>query len=283
MTSRPIKKACKHQAVDIDSDVMDSPLPKPLAPNGRHQRRAALTDQVRDLIADEFILNGAVSAGALLPSEKELSERYVVSRPTVRLSLHSLQEAGMLTVRSGVGAMVMPLMGTMSHRFDRLVSLETFGREAGKTVTSAHTEWTDGQASDIATERLELAAGHRVLTVQRLKVVDGKPVGWFIDTMPEGIIPFDIFKREFTGSALDVLLTHYELDIAYEDVDIEPVNLTGDLAKRLSVKDGTAALFADAVTRNVNGKALEWAQFWLLRETMRFCVRRRPQIGRRRL
>jgi GntR family transcriptional regulator len=258
----------------MESRMLDSP-----ARQARRPHRAALSDQVRDLIAEDFILSGVIAPGDLLPSEKDLSERYAVSRPTIRFSLHSLQDAGLVIIRNGVGAVVMPPARTASYRFDQLGSLETFGREAGKPVSSRDVEWIDGSASEMAAERLGLAVGHRVLTVRRLKVVDQTPVGWFIDSIPEGVISFDVIKDEFTGSTLDVLLDHQELDVAYEDADLEPVNLAADVADRLGVKHGTAALFVDAVTWSVHGQPLQWSQFWLPRETLRFSARRRTQIG----
>src|SRR5437867_9336784 len=90
----------------------------------RRPRRRPLVDEVRDLIAHELILNGAVSAGELLPSEKELCDRYGISRVTLRASMRSLQEAGLLKSRHGVGWVVLP--GTLMQSLDRLCSLETF-------------------------------------------------------------------------------------------------------------------------------------------------------------
>jgi GntR family transcriptional regulator len=259
---------------------MESRIVDPSPHQARRPQRAALSDQVRDLIAEEFIASGVIAPGGLLPSEKDLSERYAVSRPTIRFSLHSLQDAGLVIIRNGVGAVVTPSARPASYRFDRLGSLETFGREAGKPVSSRDVEWLEGPASEIAAERLGLAPGHRVLAVHRLKVVEETPVGWFIDTIPEGVISFDVIKDEFTGSTLDVLLDHQQLDVAYEDADLEPVNLPADIAGRLGVEQGTAALFVDAVTWSVRGQPLQWSQFWLLRKTLRFSARRRTQIGR---
>lgn len=249
-------------------------------PQPRQPRRTSLIDEVRDLIADDLIFSRACRPGELLPSEKELSERYAVSRVTVRASVRSLQEAGLVNVRNGVGAVVMPVSRTVTHGFDRLVSLETFAREAGKQVDSVQVQWDEEVADDQAAERLCVPVGHPLLTVRRVKTVDGTPVAWFVDSVPSGVLPFDVLRDEFNGSVLDVLLAHDELGVAYEDADLEPVNLPSSIARHLNVRPNTGALFVDAVTWNIDGTALEWARFWLLPEHFRFSVRRRKGVGR---
>lgn len=259
----------------VTSRQRPAALPKP-----RPRRRTSLIDEVRDLIADDLIFSTACRPGELLPSEKELSERYAVSRVTVRASVRSLQEAGLVNVRNGVGALVMPVGRTVTHGFDRLVSLETFAREAGKQVDSIDVEWDEEMADEQAAERLCVPVGHPLLTVRRVKTVDGTPVAWFVDSVPGGVLPFDALRDEFDGSVLDVLMAHDELGVAYEDADLEPVNLPSSVARRLGVRRNTGALFVDAVTWSIDGMALEWARFWLLPEHFRFSVRRRKGIGR---
>lgn len=243
--------------------------------------RQPLVDQVRDRIADELIFSGEVPVGRLLPPEAALAHRYGVSRVTVRSSIRSLQDAGLVIVRNGVGATVLPLSRTVTHGFDRLVSLETFGREAGKAVASEQVEWFEGPADPVAAERLELPPASAVTRASRVKTVDGTPAAWFVDTVPETVMPATELRSEFDGSVLDVLLARPELHVAYEDADLMPVQLEADVAQRLRVAPGSAALFVDALTYSTTGTVLEWAQFWLLPEHFRFSVRRRPQVGRR--
>jgi GntR family transcriptional regulator, transcriptional repressor for pyruvate dehydrogenase complex len=64
-----------------------------------------LAEQVSEQIAKSIIDNNMV-AGDKLPSERELSEGFGVSRPVVREALRGLAARGMVTVRSGVGASV---------------------------------------------------------------------------------------------------------------------------------------------------------------------------------
>src|SRR5499426_3168263 len=57
--------------------------------------------QVKTLIAD-----GRLTSGDRLPPERELAERFRVSRTSVREALRSLQSRGLIEIRAGEGAFV---------------------------------------------------------------------------------------------------------------------------------------------------------------------------------
>jgi len=59
-----------------------------------------------------LILRGILRAGERLPSERELSERMDVSRPSLREALADLQERGLLTARAGAGVFVADVLGS---------------------------------------------------------------------------------------------------------------------------------------------------------------------------
>jgi GntR family transcriptional repressor for pyruvate dehydrogenase complex len=59
-----------------------------------------------------LILQGILRPGERLPSERELSERLAVSRPSLREAVAELQEAGLLTTRAGAGIYVADVLGS---------------------------------------------------------------------------------------------------------------------------------------------------------------------------
>jgi GntR family transcriptional repressor for pyruvate dehydrogenase complex len=60
---------------------------------------------------ERLILQGILRPGERLPSERELSERLGVSRPSLREAVSELQEAGLLTTRAGAGIYVADVLG----------------------------------------------------------------------------------------------------------------------------------------------------------------------------
>lgn len=59
-----------------------------------------------------LILRGILRPGERLPSERELSERMDVSRPSLREALAELQDRGLLTTRPNAGVYVAEVMGS---------------------------------------------------------------------------------------------------------------------------------------------------------------------------
>ncbi len=68
----------------------------------------SLPDAVSDRLAGS-ILDGDLTAGDRLPGERELAEQLGVSRIVVRESLGRLQARGLIEIRPGVGAFVVPM------------------------------------------------------------------------------------------------------------------------------------------------------------------------------
>ncbi|SMX45560.1 FadR/GntR family transcriptional regulator [Actibacterium lipolyticum] len=59
-----------------------------------------------------LILRGILRPGERLPSERELSEKLGVSRPSLREAISALQERGLLTSRAGAGIFVAEVLGS---------------------------------------------------------------------------------------------------------------------------------------------------------------------------
>ena len=121
-----------------------------------HRNRRPLAYDVRDLVARNYIFNNAVPPGSRLPSENVLSARYGVSRVTVRAALHGLREAGLVAIRQGHGATVLPRPIAVTHGLDRLSSIDAFAREAGQKAGSEDLEIEERPATPEEAERLHV-------------------------------------------------------------------------------------------------------------------------------
>ncbi len=258
-----------------DSHAQERASTRPAKPR---RRRPLLVDRVRDAIYADFVASSAIPVGGRLPSEAELCERYEVSRITVRAALRSLQQAGVISTRQGQGTTVLPHADTIASGLDRLCSVETFAREEGHDVASTAIEIEEIAADGRAASRLGVAAGTPTLVVRRVKLYGGARIGWIVDYVPEGVLPFTTVLAEFRGSVLDVLLERAELEVDYSDCELEPVVLDRQLASILEVSPGTPALYMDELTRTRWGQTVNWSQAWLLPEHLRFFVRRRRQF-----
>ena len=79
----------------------------PFTPVKPEKLSSAVIDQIELLI-----LRGILRPGERLPSERELSERMGVSRPSLREAVATLQERGLLEPRAGAGIFVTEFLGS---------------------------------------------------------------------------------------------------------------------------------------------------------------------------
>jgi GntR family transcriptional regulator len=227
------------------------------------------------MLTDFFIGPDRLEAGESLPGEIALSERYGVSRVTLRGALASLSEAGFISVRHGSGAIVMPRTGVLLLGLDRLCSMETLARETGTTVATADLEFEPMAADERLAERLEIEPGAPVTAVRRVKLYDGERVAYLIAWVPEQFYSLDELKQRFDGSVFDVFSEDPAFAVDTVDCEITAVTLTSELAGRLHVPVGTAALRMDEVMCDVDGRPVDCGVTWYLPEHFRFTLRRR--------
>ena len=119
------------------------------------------TGAMRVLIGE--IASGRYAEGELLPRELDLAERFDVSRNVARECVRGLEERGLVSVRHGSGARVMP-----EHRWDRFdsdVLAALLGGTRAPAVIAEYLECRrilEVEAAGLAAERADDAALDRV-------------------------------------------------------------------------------------------------------------------------
>ena len=141
----------------------------------------------RDIV-DELrasILDGRLDAGARLPSENELAERYGTSRPTVRRAVALLKAEGLVSTEQGRGVFVRPkphvrlLLSGEAFRRHRRAGRSGFNaqvEEQGQTPEQRLLEVASVQAPREVALRLGVEENELVVVRRRLFVVNGGPV-----------------------------------------------------------------------------------------------------------
>lgn len=236
----------------------------------------SLPDVVSRQILKDFITSEKVRAGDLLPSESQLCDIYRVSRSTVRSAIKSLYEYGMISVRNGVGAVVLPRAHEIPHGLDRLASIDTFAVETGHRAGTADLSWEEVPADADMSRKLRIPVGDAVLVVTRLKLVDDEPAAWVIDHMPRDLVDPDDLRRKFRGSILDILLEDTsQIAVDYADSEVKPWLCDEQLAKTLRKSKGAPVLYLDTTVVTVRGRPVIWGRIWLDPNHFRFAFRRR--------
>lgn len=232
------------------------------------QRLTAVARLREELLAE--LLDGTYPSGEKLPNEDELAERSGVSRATVREAVGGLVEAGYLTRRHGSGTFV---AGTLPrrHALDASVSYTSMIREAGMTPGLVLIDQREHEAGAEEAEMLEVPAGESLLTVERIRTADGRPVVYSVDRLARKHVP--------SGAQLDASL-YDVLEQAGHKVQsatarLVPVIAQERLALLLEVDSGTPLLHIDQVDFDSFGHPVMLSAEWHVADAFEMHVNRR--------
>lgn len=108
----------------------------------------------------ELIDSGDYPAGGRLPPERELAERFSVSRPTIREAIIALEVLNRVQVKTGSGVYVLP-PSAFHNGVDPSISAfeltETRALIEGEAAALAATMITDEELADLETTLVEMA------------------------------------------------------------------------------------------------------------------------------
>jgi GntR family transcriptional regulator len=217
----------------------------------------ALYRQIKDDLARR-IENGELARGDPLPSERELCDRYGVSRPTLRQATQDLVRDGLLIVRRGVGTFVAqaPVRQQLGSVLGFTEKMAREGRRASTRVLERSVHRAADLDPAIARE-LQLQPESPVLRVARLRLADGLPV--MVETIhisPErfpGIEDLDLESVSFYQS----LRERYGVQIVHLRETLEPVLLDGDEAKLLGARGRSPSIQATITSFDADGGPVE--------------------------
>lgn len=119
------------------------------------------------------IVSGSLPAGAALPSEARLCERFGASRGTVRTALSSLAHEGLIDRGQGRSPVVRD--APAAQPFESFLSFTAWCERIGRTPGQRTMEVALRPAGEEAATALGLTAGTPVVQVLRLRLLDGEP------------------------------------------------------------------------------------------------------------
>jgi len=206
-------------------------------------------------IADELrraIYQGELKPGSQLPSERELIERYGVSRNTIRLALGILANEGLVHSGRGQGAFVRDRAMLTYHasraeaadRPDdwRTDAYHTEVRQQGREPSTTFDMRVDPASVDVA-QRLDVAEGDAVVVRRIMRYVDGEP--WNIQ---DSFYPMEISQEcgflvphDIPRGTVRVMAEHGYVEVGYVD-EITTRMPAPEEARVLSLGAGTPVL-----------------------------------------
>lgn len=233
--------------------------------------RADRARQVADVLRRQC--HSGTFSGGTLPAEARLAEDFGVSRNAVRAALDLLRAEGLVERVPGVGTVVAE--PKFPHGLDHLLGLAEVMRGHGAVSNEVRTTGTVTPPGPIAA-RLGLAAGERVVYIERLRRLGGLPLSLDLTYLAPDIgaplLDEDLVNQDIFG--LIERLTGGSLGLA--EVTIEAINADQHSAAVLETPPGTALLMVERLTHLADGRPvdLEYIRFRGDRLAMRGQLRR---------
>ncbi len=199
-------------------------------------------------IADDLryrITSGQLQIGNRLPSETELCGTYGVSRMTVRQALGSLQASGHLIKRRGKGTFVASTKAERSA--SRLLGFEEDTTNRGLTAGTRVLEKGWSELDSEAQLLLERTGPDRAYTVERLRTVDGEPIGINRVILLEKWAD-RLAEADFSGSLYGIIHRRLDDEVIHADQRIEAAAASADQAELLDVEPSAPLLRITRVT-----------------------------------
>lgn len=212
--------------------------------------------QIHDQIKDK-IENGFWKIGDRLPSERELSLQFGVSRMTLRQAIQTLADEGILERKIGSGTYVarQKVQEKMSGTTSFTEIMKSQGREPSSKVVSYFL--TAPSSSEM--EKLNLSKEEQILRMERIRFADDIPICFEIASIPEKLIR-EYSKAEITKSFYQTLEEKGGKKLGSASQTVSAMLASEQIAEYLQVKRGDAILRVRQISRLEDGTPFEYVR-----------------------
>ena len=195
-----------------------------------------------------------LGVGSAIPSERQLSAEFGVSRLTLRAALDELAREGYLVRRRGSGTYV------QQPKISQELTMTSFSedmRRRGMAPGSRTLSLTRQLAGARLGRFLHVSPGEEIVVVRRLRLADG--VSMAIETLhiPASLVP-GVKPSDLEGSFYELLRAKYDLEISSATQTIEPTVTNEDESEALGVPLHSPALLFERTSRDAAGRTLEF-------------------------
>ena len=219
-------------------------------PEGGKARRVHLS--LRDDIS-----NGTFAPDAFLPSESRLSERFGVSRVTIRRALDTLASDGWIEKRTGAGSRVLARGSDAPQIAADMATLIPQVIEMERSTTARLLSFSYGMPPAAVTEALGLAQGEQVQTAVRVRSCDGQPFSHLTTHVPQDIAQsYD--EADLATQPLFRLLERSGVQIAGANQSVSATLAAPEVAATLQVSVGSALLSLTRIVYDTTGQGIEY-------------------------
>jgi GntR family transcriptional regulator len=210
--------------------------------------------------------------GERLPSEPKLAQKLGVSRATLREAMRTFETQGLIRRRQGVGTFVVRPVHVIESGLEVLESIESIATRIGLQVKMGELKVEHRPANRDECQALQLDDDLEVISLSRVILEEGRPVAYFIDTLPEHLLTEEEVTRGFGGSILELLLRRGDPPLINSRCEISAVGANADIARALNIQRGDALLRFISRLYSLSGKVVDCSTSYFVPGHFRFHV-----------
>jgi DNA-binding GntR family transcriptional regulator len=191
----------------------------------------------------KHITEGIYNEGDLLPSENELCSIHIATRPTIRKALDRLATEGFIIKQQGKGSIVkaapkgigiLSISGTTS-------AIGSENLETRIIVKPEIRNWNKAFSFEISALEKEMGC----IYIERLRLVNQKPVFFDITMIPNINLPRFTSRNFENNSLFSILREHYQLDVTGGEQKIRAIIADKNLQSFFELDEGAPILQLD--------------------------------------
>lgn len=203
-----------------------------------------------------LIQSKTLKQGELIPSEKQLSEEFNVTRMTVRSALNNLVKDGYITRQRGVGSIVLA-----NKVYDNISAVSGFTEEMenkGYKVSNILEEINVIEADEELMNKLNLTEKENVWEIKRIRLANDKKISYMETYMPVKLFP-NLKKSHCEGSLYNYVEEVCGYKIAISEREVSSVLANDELANLLDLTKPEALLYISQVCKLHNSDVFEYS------------------------
>jgi GntR family transcriptional regulator len=204
------------------------------------------------------VKSGEWKPGDLIPSERELSEKYGISRMTARQAITDLVNEGLFYREQGKGTFVSQRKITQQliHLTGFTEDIRARGQKPGTKVLSAEMV----PADETTAEKLSIDPGTLIFRLQRLRLADDEPLAIELSQISfkgcERLLDEDLEQH----SLYRLLETKYGILLMEADQELEAGLAGNEESQLLKISINRPVLFTRRITYTERNQPIEYAK-----------------------
>ena len=220
------------------------------------QRLTLRPAQAVQELLQAYIRDEGLRPGERLPAERELAERWNVSRGALRSAIRTLSEEQVLSQRHGAGTFV-----TMPRVLRNLRDLRPFTQvvsDAGRSVRTEVLRCAVIHADMQLTDRLNLDPSERVWHLRRRRWIDDRPAA--VEDSYLGVGRFPALDEHVSAdrSLYDMMAESYDIKVDHGYQRLETSATDREDAELLDLPIGEAMFRLTGVADDASGMPIEF-------------------------